>query len=81
MAEEKKKIHYELIKSISTLMTAAFGLVAALSWNTAITAIFVTIFGVQNALLPQVLYAVLVTIIAVVVTMYMSRLMSRIEPK
>jgi hypothetical protein len=81
MAEEKKKFHYEVLKSISALLTAAFGLVAALSWNTAITAIFVTVFGVQNALLPQVMYAVLVTIIAVIVTLYMARLMSKFETK
>ena len=81
MAEEKKRLHYEILKSVSTLLTAAFGFVAALAWNTAISALFVNILGVQNALLPQIGYAVLVTIIAVVITIYMARLMGRFEQK
>ena len=77
MAEEKKRLHYEILKSVSTLLTAAFGFVAALAWNTAISALFVNILGVQNALLPQIGYA----IIAVVITIYMARLMGRFEQK
>ena len=35
----------EVIEKLAALVTAAFGLVAALAWNGAIKAIFVQLFG------------------------------------
>jgi hypothetical protein len=40
----------EVIDKITALMTAAFGLVAALAWNSAIQEIFRLVFGQQSAL-------------------------------
>jgi uncharacterized BrkB/YihY/UPF0761 family membrane protein len=63
----------EVIEKVSALITAAFGLVAALAWNTAIQEIFRRIFGNQSGIWAMIFYAVVVTIIAVVVTIMIGR--------
>src|SRR5262245_4379816 len=55
------------------LITAAFGLVAALAWNTAIQELFRVIFGDQSGVLPMIIYAVIVTVIAVIATLAIGR--------
>jgi ABC-type phosphate transport system permease subunit len=63
----------EVIEKIAALITAAFGLIAALAWNTAIQEIFRLIFGEQSGIWAMIAYAVIVTIIAVVVTIWIGR--------
>jgi hypothetical protein len=63
----------EVIDKIAALMTAAFGLVAALAWNGAILEIFKAIFGTTETLPGMLVYAVVVTIIAVVATIWIGR--------
>jgi uncharacterized membrane protein len=63
----------EVIEKVAALITAAFGLIAALAWNTAIQEIFRIIFGEQSGVLAMIFYAVVVTIIAVVVTIWIGR--------
>jgi ABC-type Mn2+/Zn2+ transport system permease subunit len=63
----------DVIKALAALITAAFGLVAALAWNTAIQEIFRVIFGDQSGVLPMVIYAVVVTILAVIATLTIGR--------
>jgi len=58
---------------IAALMTAAFGLVAALAWNGAIQAIFKQIFGTTDTITGQLVYAVIITVIAVVATIMIAR--------
>jgi len=60
----------EVIDKFASLITAAFGLVAALAWNGAILAIFKKIFGTAEGILPMLIYAVIVTLIAVFVTIW-----------
>ena len=62
-----------VIEKVAALVTAAFGLIAALAWNTAIQEIFRIIFGDQSGVLAMIFYAVVVTIIAVVVTILVGR--------
>ena len=64
---------------MSALLTAAFGLVAALAWNGAIQSVFRTVFGTPDALIPQLTYAVVVTVIAVIVIVYIGRLMGKLH--
>ncbi len=69
----------EVIEKIAALMTAAFGLIAALAWNDAIKSLFapggplafVAIYGVW-------VYAIFVTIIAVVMTVWVGRLAQKV---
>jgi hypothetical protein len=63
----------EVVEKISALVTAAFGLVAALAWNGAIIAIFKKIFGDAEGIAQMLIYAVVVTIIAVLATIWVGK--------
>lgn len=63
----------EIMEKLAALITAAFGLVAALAWNGAIRAIFEEVFGTADNVWAMVTYAVIVTIIAVLVTIWIAR--------
>jgi uncharacterized membrane protein len=73
----QKEVH----DKIAALIAAAFGLVAALVWNSAIQEIFKLDFGLQSGLWAMVFYAVVVTIIAVVVTVLIGRAAERQQVK
>jgi hypothetical protein len=64
----------DVIEKLTALITAAFGLVAALAWNTAIQAIFTKIFGTASSITAMITYALIVTLIAVWVTIRISKL-------
>ena len=81
MSEEIKKLQSEILDKFSTLITSAFGFVAALAWNGAIQAIFKQIFGTPDAIVPMLTYAILVTVIAVIATIYISRLAEKFKMK
>ena len=63
----------EMLDKIAALITAAFGLIAALAWNGAIRAIFEAVFGTADNITAMLIYAVVVTIIAVLVTIWIAR--------
>ncbi len=63
----------EVIEKIAALVTAAFGLVAALAWNGAIQELFKLIFGEQSTLVAMFVYAIVVTIIAVIAVILIGR--------
>jgi hypothetical protein len=67
----------EVIEKIAALVTAAFGLVAALAWNGAIQAIFKKAFGTSEGIGPMLVYAIVVTIIAVIVTIWVGKASER----
>jgi hypothetical protein len=51
--DTKSPIHKEILDKMAALITAAFGLVAALAWNDAIKAVFKEIFGTADAIGPM----------------------------
>jgi len=70
----------DLIEKLAALITAAFGLVAALAWNDAIKALFNGPCGTENAGVLCALssggpwiYAILITIIAVLATIWIGK--------
>ena len=63
----------EVLDKIAALVTAAFGLVAALAWNDAIKAVFKEIFGAEDAIGPMLIYAIIITIAAVILTIVVAR--------
>jgi TRAP-type C4-dicarboxylate transport system permease small subunit len=67
----------EILDKITALVTAAFGLVAALAWNGAIRAIFEAAFGSADNIPAMLIYAVVITIIAVLVTIWIARATKR----
>lgn len=64
----------EVIEKLAALITAAFGLIAALAWNDAIQSIFKAIFGEQSSIAAMVFYAVVVTAIAVIATIWIGKI-------
>ncbi|MFH0869327.1 MAG: DUF5654 family protein [archaeon] len=72
----------EVIEKIAALMTAAFGLIAALAWNDAIKSLFaeggllffLATYGVW-------VYAILVTVMAVILTIWIGRIADKLKPK
>lgn len=76
LGEEEEKpttLKTEILDKIAALVTAAFGLVAALAWNDAIKAVFKEVFGTNETIGPMLIYAVIVTIIAVILTIVVAR--------
>lgn len=71
----------EVIEKLALLVTGAFGLVAALAWNTAIQAIFKQIFGDASSILAMLTYAIIITIIAVIATVWIGRISEKVVKK
>ena len=71
----------EVISSFAALITAAFGLVAALAWNTAIQEIFKQFLGGASGLWAMIAYAVFVTIIAVLATVWIGKTAEKAKTK
>lgn len=71
----------DVIDKLAALITAAFGLVAALAWNTAIQAIFVEIFGTQSSIPAMLGYAGFVTVIAVFFTVWIGFISGKAKEK
>lgn len=69
----------EVIEKIAALITAAFGLVAALAWNDAIKEVFKAIFGEDGSIPAMLSYAIIVTIIAVWMTIWIGKIVSKKE--
>ena len=70
------------IQTMISLASAAFGVVAALAWNSAITALVKQIFGTGAQIVSLFVYAVLITVIAVIVMVNLGKLAERsAQPK
>ncbi|MCX6801594.1 MAG: DUF5654 family protein [Candidatus Diapherotrites archaeon] len=68
----------EVLEKIAALMTAAFGLVAALAWNEAIGALFKPGGALESlAAYGPWAYAIFVTILAVLMTIWIGRMVEK----
>ena len=77
MSEKSDEFKVQLLETFASLITAAFGLVAALAWNDTIKAAIKAVFGTEDDLVGMLVYAVIVTIIAVIMTLLISRSLSK----
>ncbi len=77
MKETVVEMKGQVLATIATLMTTAFGLIAALAWNEAIKAIILELFPKQGGITGLLIYAVLITIIAVVATVIIARAIAK----
>ncbi len=77
MKEDVKDIKGQVSQTIATLMTTAFGLIAALAWNEAIKAIITQYFQAGNGIMGLLVYAILITIIAVIATIIIARVIAK----
>jgi hypothetical protein len=71
----------DVIEKLAALITAAFGLIAALAWNGAIQAIFKQVFGTSDNITAMLVYAILVTVIAVIATIWIGKAEARVNKK
>jgi uncharacterized membrane protein YjjP (DUF1212 family) len=69
----------EVVATMISLASAAFGVVAALAWNAAITKWFERFFADTAQISALFIYAVVVTLIGVVVIVLLGRLAARIN--
>lgn len=67
----------QLLETFASLITAGFGLVAALAWNDTIKAVVKQVFGTSDDLVGMVVYASIVTILAVIMTLLIARSLSK----
>ena len=68
------------LQTMISLASAAFGVVAALAWNSAITALVKQIFGTGAQIVSLFIYAIIVTILAVIVMVNLAKLAERTAP-
>jgi uncharacterized protein DUF5654 len=73
------KFSAEVVATMISLASAAFGVVAALAWNSAITTAFSAKFGTNAKIWALFVYAIVVTLIGVVVIVLLGRLAARIK--
>jgi TRAP-type C4-dicarboxylate transport system permease small subunit len=72
----------QVLDTIAALMTAAFGLIAALAWNTAIADAVHQYFAKPgDQLTGEFVYAILVTILAVIAIILIARAIARLKAK
>lgn len=71
------------LATVVTLVTSAFGFVAALAWNTAIQAVLQRYvkLGDPNSWKVQIAYALIVTLIGVVVIFFLNRIGRRLAKR
>src|SRR5919109_2624366 len=73
VVESTSRFSAEVVATMISLASAAFGVVAALAWNTAITSAFAEAFGTAGRLSALFVYAVVVTLIGVIVIVLLGR--------
>jgi len=79
MKKQANEVKGQVLQTIATLITTAFGLIAALAWNEAIKAIILQFLPKGSDLWGLLIYAVVITIIAVVATILIARAISQPE--
>jgi amino acid permease len=65
------------LQTMISLASAAFGVVAALAWNSAITALVKQIFGTGGQIVSLFVYAIVITMVAVIVMVNLGKLAER----
>lgn len=79
LTKKVKKVQIEFLRTVIGMVSAAFALVAALAWNTAITEILKKYIQPGSSVLSWVIYALIVTLIAVLVALYLGWISGRIR--
>jgi hypothetical protein len=69
----------QIMETIAALLTAAFGLIAALAWNEAIKTLIAQYFAAGDALMGLFIYAIIVTVIAVIAGLLIARSLAKLK--
>ncbi|MBO5547758.1 MAG: hypothetical protein J5920_03250 [Candidatus Methanomethylophilaceae archaeon] len=72
------ELKVQLLETFAALITAAFGLVAALAWNETIKAAIAMIFPSDDGTIwGSLVYAIIVTVLAVIMTFWISKALGK----
>jgi Mg2+/citrate symporter len=74
-----KSFKLQLVETFATLMTAAFGMIAALAWNGAIKAAVGVFFGDPDDLTGMFVYAIIITVLAVICIILIARSLGNLK--
>lgn len=81
LRQDAKAVKKEILTQMLTLATSAFGLVAALAWNSLIQELvnqyIKPLIGGASGIVSLAIYAILVTALAVLVTYNLSKIIKR----
>ena len=77
VSESMSKTKHAVLSTMTQLITAAFGLVAALAWNDTIQSLVKQYFEAGDDIPAKVWYSVIVTLLAVIVTLWLGKLKER----
>lgn len=72
-----KRLGGEYFKTVSTMLTSAFGLVAALAWNDFIKRVIDEYISPGSSVISQLIYVIIVTTLVVLITMQMATISER----
>ncbi|OPX58509.1 MAG: hypothetical protein A4E25_01621 [Methanobacterium sp. PtaB.Bin024] len=77
MKKQAEEVKGQVLQTIATLLTTAFGLIAALAWNEAIKALILELLPQQDGLTGLFIYAIIITVIAVIATILIGRAIAK----
>lgn len=77
MKDQVNEMKNQVAETMATLITTAFGLIAALAWNETIKAIITEFVGKGNGITGLLIYSIIVTIIAVIATILIARVIAK----
>jgi ABC-type phosphate transport system permease subunit len=69
-----RELNAQFIETLSTLLTTAFGLVAAFAWNEVVKSTISKYIAPGSTIVSQLIYAVLVTLLAVLISFQLGKL-------
>ncbi len=82
MQKDRDEFKVQVLETFAALITAAFGLVAALAWNEAIKTTIAKFFTTGNGeLIGLFVYAIIVTIIAVIFSILITKALKKAKAK
>lgn len=79
VVERGTRLSSQFVATMISLASAAFGVVAALAWNSAITKTFETYLNSRGEISALYIYASVVTVIGVLVIVLLGRIAARID--
>lgn len=77
--KKSKSLRLQILEQMASLVTAGFGLVAALAWNDAIQSLFKLFLPETGEVWAKFIYAVLITVMVVFITLRLSGIIDRIK--
>lgn len=77
--QTQKSLRVEVLEQLQTLITAGFGFVSALAWNSVIQNTVQFFFPTQSEIIAQLIYALIITVVAVLVTTHLRKIINKLK--